>query len=78
MSLYETHIALDIVVHYDAVPASRGHTDGRFGQQISPDEPASIDVYRIEADECVALELSEAQIEGLKAEISLHLCERDE
>lgn len=78
MSTYETHIALDIVVHYDAVKASVGHTDGRFGPKLTPDEPAYIDVWQVKDANGNDVELTDKQMADVKEEIAEHLGERDE
>jgi hypothetical protein len=68
---------VDVIVHYEAHKASYGARD-RYGAQLEPDEPASIEIWKIvRADTGEEIELSTSQMETLECEIGESLGDRE-
>jgi hypothetical protein len=73
MSVYKTAIELDnvdgceteITVHYNAVNAYKGATDGLYGLKIEPDEPAHIEIESVTGPDGKSIELTTAQENSL-------------
>ncbi len=76
MPTFNTTIEVDVVVHYDAIPACKGSRDS-YGVPQEPDEPGHIEITRcyFPSDNLV---LSDAQKRDIEDQIAEHLAdERD-
>lgn len=74
---FEEEDGVDVIVHYEAHKASYGARD-RYGAQLEPDEPASIEIWKIvRADTGEEIELSTSQMETLECEIGESLGDRE-
>lgn len=73
MSIYKTAIELgnvdgcetEITIHYNAVKAYKGATDGRYGPKIEPDEPAHIEIESVVGPDGKSIELTTAQEDSI-------------
>ena len=62
----------ELEVNYDYFPASRGQRENGSGVQISPDEPASVELCKIKLGTVVVTDLLEFLHDGIEEEIINH------